>query len=132
MKQPYQPHMMVYPSRLLTSMKHNHNLIHQHTLTIAAAFGEALKQFVRHGGGADIQSVAAKVAAVALVAGFGSSIIRRFAVALLPLIHISEPTILLSTSYAVSCLKKKKSSTHLLDQETVIDNICRPLLSNNK
>ena len=35
----------------------------------------------------------------------------RFAVEQLSLIHISEPTRLLSTSYAVFCLKKKKTIT---------------------
>ena len=47
----------------------------------AAAFGEALRQFVGHGGGADVQSAAAKVAAVALAANAGN-ITRWFAVVL--------------------------------------------------
>eukprot|EP00658_Telonema_sp_P-2_P068908 TRINITY_DN57923_c0_g1_i3.p1 TRINITY_DN57923_c0_g1~~TRINITY_DN57923_c0_g1_i3.p1 ORF type:complete len:207 (+),score=33.85 TRINITY_DN57923_c0_g1_i3:177-797(+) len=62
----------------------------------------------------------------------------------LSLIHISEPTRLLSISYAVFCLKKKKiitcfvicnnadTNTHLRANETVLDNVCRLMPENKK
>eukprot|EP00658_Telonema_sp_P-2_P067601 TRINITY_DN56518_c0_g1_i1.p2 TRINITY_DN56518_c0_g1~~TRINITY_DN56518_c0_g1_i1.p2 ORF type:complete len:165 (+),score=46.17 TRINITY_DN56518_c0_g1_i1:96-590(+) len=44
--------------------------------------------------------------------GAGGPDLSRFAQQNLSLIHISEPTRLLSISYAVFCLKKKKNKTH--------------------
>ena len=50
----------------------------------------------------------------------------------LSLIHISEPTRLGMISYAVFCLQKKKSYTHLRAQETRHDRVCRLLLEKKK
>eukprot|EP00658_Telonema_sp_P-2_P045430 TRINITY_DN3338_c0_g1_i3.p1 TRINITY_DN3338_c0_g1~~TRINITY_DN3338_c0_g1_i3.p1 ORF type:complete len:429 (-),score=127.40 TRINITY_DN3338_c0_g1_i3:36-1322(-) len=51
-----------------------------------------------------------------------SEVSKFFAVEDLSLIHISEPTRLLSISYAVFCLKKKKNKTHSLTSDYIISN----------